>query len=103
MLVLTRRFGETLCVGDNLELTPLSCRTKAICCLFSPDGDKSTEIEFNFPTYRPVDMGDGVLVEILGVKEGQIKFGVSAPSGIKVDRKELRLLKRHHAGLECAG
>jgi carbon storage regulator len=59
MLVLTRRIGETLKIGDD------------------------------------------IIVTVLGVKGTQVKVGVVAPKGVRVDREEVR--RRIEAELVAQG
>ena len=35
-------------------------------------------------------IGDDIIVEVMGVKNNQVKIGVHAPQGIEVDRPEIR-------------
>ena len=38
-------------------------------------------------------IGDDVTVEVLGIKGGQVRIGISAPDNVSVDREEIRLRK----------
>lgn len=60
MLILTRKVGETICIGD------------------------------------------GITVTVLGVQQGQVRIGVTAPKTVAVDRSEIRTRKIENPRFEVA-
>lgn len=61
MLILTRKPGEIICIGNTIEVT------------------------------------------ILEIRGSQIRVGITAPSDISVDRKEVRIRKEHEGNKERSG
>lgn len=60
MLILTRKVGETICIGHNITVT------------------------------------------VLGVQQGQIRIGVTAPKNVAVDREEIAIRKVQNPRNEVA-
>ena len=40
-----------------------------------------------------IQIGDDVIVTVLGVQQGQVRIGVTAPKSVQVDRSEIRTRK----------
>ena len=60
MLILTRKVGETIRIGNDIEVT------------------------------------------VLGVQQGQVRIGVSAPKHVAVDREEIAIRKEQNPRAEVA-
>ena len=37
-----------------------------------------------------IKIGEGIEVRVIGLRDGQVRLGVTAPKGIRVDREEIR-------------
>lgn len=42
---------------------------------------------------QDIVIGDDIAVKVLGIKDGKVKLGITAPREIKVDRREVRRAK----------
>jgi carbon storage regulator len=57
-------------------------------------------------TRRPVEainIGDEIVITVLGVTGGQVRFGIEAPRSIPVDRAEVFERKRRKVAAEAHG
>ena len=125
MLILTRRIGETICIGDSICLTvydrlcyhamigllaPANARLtlggSAIRPVVLPEGER-----FYLLTLQSQDafvIGDARVqvsfkpsFDALGVlRKRQIRIGIDAPRSVIVDREEIRARRLADAGLK---
>ncbi len=87
MLVLTRRIGETIIIGDDIEVTisgikgnliRVQTATPQLLILTRKVGESIT-------------IGQDIKVEVLSVKGMQVRLGIAAPRSIQVHREEIYL------------
>jgi carbon storage regulator len=88
MLILTRRVGEALVIGDDVKVTILS----------EFKGDVKASVYNKKSCSTGVDhceigdffiVNDDVVINFLSVKGNQVKVGIDAPKSISVHREEI--------------
>jgi sRNA-binding carbon storage regulator CsrA len=84
MLVLTRREGEGLLIGDDVRVTVLIVFEKRIKLQLKDLENKIITCRLGSTT--PI-RGD-ITVKIVDIDQKQVKLGIEAPKDMKIDREE---------------
>jgi carbon storage regulator len=87
MLILTRRIGETIIIGDNIEVTISGIKGNLIRI-------RTATPELLVVTRKvgePINIGKDISVTPLSVKGMQVRLGIEAPKDISVHREEIYL------------
>jgi sRNA-binding carbon storage regulator CsrA len=84
MLVLTRREGESLLIGNDIRVTVLIIFEKRIKLQLKDLENKVITCRLGATT--PI-RGD-IAVKVVEIDQKQVKLGINAPESMKVDRNE---------------
>lgn len=89
MLILTRRIGEALVIGDDVRVSLLRLDDGLFQIgLDHPDGKTVTTCVYRETGEELVLLG-GVVIRILNMNGNQVKIGIDAPRSISVHREEI--------------
>ena len=83
MLVLTRREGEGLLIGNDIRITVLIIFEKRIKLQLNDSENKV--ITCHVGTTTPIR--DDITVTVVGIDQKQVKLGIEAPVGVKINRE----------------
>ena len=86
MLVLTRREGEGLLIGNDIRVTVLIVFEKRIKLQLKDIENKVITCRLGATT--PI-RGD-IIVKVVDIDQKQVKLGIEAPKDMKVDREEAK-------------
>ncbi len=91
MLVVSRKFGQSVVIGDDIEITVLGIadgvvRIQVIRSRVIP---VSQHEHLGLAVDQSVDLEDGIALTIIRLGEGVVRLGISANRAIPVHRKEL--------------
>ena len=84
MLVLTRREGEGLLIGNDIRVTVLIVFEKRIKLQLKDSENKVITCRLGATT--PI-RGD-ITVKVVDIDQKQVKLGIKAPKDMKIDREE---------------
>jgi sRNA-binding carbon storage regulator CsrA len=84
MLVLTRREGEGLLIGNDIRVTVLIIFEKRIKLQLKNSENKV--ITCRLGAITPI-RGD-ITVKVIDIDQKQVKLGIEAPKDMKIDREE---------------
>ena len=84
MLVLTRREGQSLLIGNDIRVTVLIIFEKRIKLQIKDLGNNI--ITCRLGAITPI--GGGITVKVVDIDQKQVKLGIEAPKDMKVDREE---------------
>ncbi|WP_082825499.1 carbon storage regulator CsrA [Marinomonas sp. TW1] len=87
MLILTRRIGETIMIGDEIEVTISGIKGNLIRIRTATPALLTQTRKVG----QAINIGDNISVEILSVKGMQVRLGITAPRNIAVHREEIYL------------
>ena len=85
MLVLTRREGEGLLIGNDVRVTVLIIFEKRIKLLLKDSENKVITCRLGATT----PIRDDISVKVVDIDQKQVKLGIEAPKDMKVDRDEV--------------
>lgn len=85
MLVLTRREGEGLLIGNDIRVTVLIIFEKRIKLQLKDLENKVITCHLGATT----PIRGGITVKVVDIDQKQVKLGIEAPKDMKVDRKEV--------------
>ena len=83
MLVLTRRQGESLRIGNDIRIT--------FCIIYKTQ----IKLEINdsevvtIKLQESISIAGGIKISLEKIKESQVQIGIIAPKGVKIDREEV--------------
>ena len=84
MLVLTRREGEGLLIGNDIRITVLIIFEKRIKLQLK--GLENKVITCRLGATTPIR--DDITVKVVDIDQKQVKLGIEAPKDMKIDREE---------------
>ena len=84
MLVLTRREGEGLLIGNDIRVTVLIIFEKRIKLLLKDSENKV--ITSRLGTTTPIR--SDITIKVVDIDQQQVKLGIKAPKDMKIDREE---------------
>ena len=83
MLVLTRRLGESLIIGNDIKITVSNiCKNQINLCV-----NDSQCVIVNLQ--ERISIRDGIIVKVVKTDKAQVKLGIEAPEGITINREEV--------------
>ena len=85
MLVLTRREGEGLLIGNDIRVTVLIVFEKRIKLQLKDLENKVITCRLGATT----PIRDDISVKVVDIDQKQVKLGIEAPKDMKVDRDEV--------------
>ena len=85
MLVLTRREGQSLLIGNDIRVTVLIIFEKRIKLQLKDSGSKVITCHLGATTPIRSD----ITLKVVDIDQKQVKLGIKAPKDMKVDRKEV--------------
>jgi len=86
-LILTRRAGESVKIGDNVVMTVREVHPKKIYVVFEENGEQSPEW---VPLYSDIDPdGRDFNVSVTGISSRQVRLAFEADKSVKIVRTEL--------------
>ena len=83
MLVLARRQGESLIIGDDMKITVLNIGENLIKL-----GVNNSE-GISLGLQETITIKDGIIVKVVKIDKTQIKLGIEAPEGVAIHREEV--------------
>lgn len=83
MLVLTRRQGESLRIGDNIKITVLNIDKKQIKLDVNDSGSVIINIQ------ERISIRDGITVKLVRINKTQVKLGIEAPEDVTINREKV--------------
>ncbi len=83
MLILTRKLGESVVIGDNIIVTVLNIRKNQIYL------DVNISESFTINLQETITIRDGITVKVVKIDKSQVKLGISAPKDVTVNREEV--------------
>jgi len=82
MLVLTRKEGETLIIGNSIMLTVKEINSSHVkLCLNNSEDITIDKLESKV-------IADGIKIKVVKINKGQIKLGIDAPESMDIKREE---------------
>ena len=91
MLVLTRREGEGLLIGNDIRITVLIIFEKRIKLLIHDSKNKVVTCRVGATT----PIRDDITIKVVEIDQQQVKLGIKAPKDMKIDREINKLTKKH--------
>lgn len=86
-LILTRRPGESVKIGDNVTMTVREVHPKKIYVVFEDDG---VQRPCWIPLYASYLLSDvGLSIEVTGISGRQVRLAFDAEKSVKIVRTEL--------------
>ena len=85
MLVLTRREGEGLLIGNDVRVTVLIIFEKRIKLQLKDLENKVITCRLGATT----PIRDDITVKVVDIDQKQVKLGIEAPKDMKIDRDEV--------------
>ena len=82
MLVLTRRLGESIVVGDDI-ITVLNIQEDQVYL----DVNISESVTINLQ--ESVSIREGITITVVKIDKSQVKLGIAAPDSVTINRKEV--------------
>ena len=86
MLVLARREGEGLLIGNDIRVTVLIIFEKRIKLQLKDLENKVITCRLGATT----PIRDDITVKVVDIDQKQVKLGIEAPKDMKVDREEAK-------------
>lgn len=87
MLILTRRIGESINIGDDILVTILGVKGNTVRI-------RTATPELLILTRKlgeDINISNDIIVTILSIKGMQVRLGITAPRSIQVHREEIYL------------
>lgn len=88
MLVITRRTGESVLIGEDIIVTVGQIRDSTTRVLVQLGSDIAENREFKLHDIIPIN--DQVRVSLIQILEDKVRFGIDAPVSMSVTRKEIK-------------
>lgn len=89
MLILMRRVGEALVIGDDLKIVVTGLNSdKAFLEVADVAGD-AVSVPVNRKTQQSLVLFDDAVIHILEINGNQVKIGIEAPRSVSVHREEI--------------
>ncbi len=83
MLVLTRRLGESLIIGNDIKITVSNiCKTQINLCV-----NDSQCVIVNLQ--ESISIRDDIIVKVVKIDKAQVKLGIEAPEDVTINREEV--------------
>ena len=90
MLVLTRNSGESICIGDDIEITVLEIVGESVRLAISTSkNDPTRREEVRFPG-QPIPVSKDSAAMVVDNRYTKVRLGITAPRHASVARKEVR-------------
>ena len=83
MLVLTRRLGESLIIGDDIKITVLTIGKNQIKLGVNDSGGVTIKLQ------ETTTIKDGIAVKLVKSDKSQVKLGITAPDSVTINREEV--------------
>ncbi len=83
MLVLTRRLGESLIIGNDIKITVLNICKSQITLSVNDSQCVIVKLQESIP------IRDGIIVKVVIIGKTRLKLGVEVPAGVTINREEL--------------
>jgi sRNA-binding carbon storage regulator CsrA len=84
MLVLTRREGEGLLIGNDIRVTVLIIFERRIKLLLKDSGSKVITCRVGTTTALRYD----IMIKVVKIDQHQVKLGINAPKDMKIEREK---------------
>ena len=83
MLVLTRRIGESVEIGNDIKITVMVVYEKKI--IVRVQEPKNTKINLHLNRATPIT--DDIKITLTGIDKNQVKLGIEAPEDMRIERE----------------
>ncbi len=83
MLVLTRKLGESVIIGDDIIVTVLTIDKKQV--KLSVNDSEGVTINLQ----ESISIRDGITVKLVKTDKTQVKLGIEAPKDVTINREEV--------------
>ena len=84
MLVLTRKLGESIIIGDNINVTVLNISDDQIYLDVNIISESLT-----IHLQETISITDDIKITVVKIDKGQVKLGIKAPEDVTVNREEV--------------
>lgn len=85
-LILTRRAGESVKIGDNVVMTVREVHPKKIYVVFEDDG---VQYPHWAKLYGTIYGAESTMIEVTGISGRQVRLAFDAEKSVKIVRTEL--------------
>ncbi len=86
MLVLTRREGEGLLIGNDIRITVLIVFENRIKLLLKESENKVMTCHIGATT----SIRSGITIKVVDIDKQQVKLGIEAPEDVNINREEVQ-------------
>ncbi len=83
MLILTRKLGESIIIGDDIKITVLDKCINQIRLGVNDSEGVTLDIQ------ETITIKDGITVKLVKIEKNQVKLGIEAPEDVTVYREEV--------------
>ncbi len=83
MLVLARRQGESLIIGDDIKVTVLTIDKTQITLGVNDSEGVTLDVQ------ETITIKDGITVKLVKTDKTQVKLGIEAPADVTINREEV--------------
>jgi sRNA-binding carbon storage regulator CsrA len=83
VLILTRNPGQSIKIGDDIRITVLLVYEKRIKIRVQTSDDTGIYIRLG----EEITIRDGITITLTNIDESQVKLGIEAPVGVKINRE----------------
>ena len=90
MLVLTRIPGESVFIGDDIEITVLEIDDEGVRLGISTSPRHSTHREEVWSPGQPIPISKDIAAMVVENRHTKVRLGITAPSHVCIARKEIR-------------
>ena len=96
MLILTRRIGEKIMIGDDTAITVLGIkRNSVLVSVGEPDQNPLPVDCYALKIGESIMIDDDVSIKILSRSRNQVSIGITAPDDVPVHRLEVYNRVKH--------
>ncbi len=83
MLILTRKLGESVVIGDDIKITVLSIGKNQIMLDVNDSGFVTINLQ------ESITIRDDIRITAVKIDKTQVKLGIEAPKDVTVNREEV--------------
>tara|TARA_R110002051_G_scaffold272298_2_gene332808 strand:+ start:2921 stop:3259 length:339 start_codon:yes stop_codon:yes gene_type:complete len=89
MLILTRRVGEALVIGEGLKVELIEIKANSVRLAIHDNKGACKPIFVNRDVSQTLILVDDVVIHILEINGRQVRMGTNAPKSISIHREEI--------------
>ncbi|MHC4443377.1 MAG: carbon storage regulator [Planctomycetota bacterium] len=88
MLVLTRNPGESVLIGNEIEITVNEVRGDEVCLEITAPNTTRPNRKETWRLNEPIPISDNISLMIAGIRGSKVRLGITAPSNVHIARKD---------------